>query len=110
MVTKEYVQQCSENNDTLPERVVDRIHVEVPSSDLVQLYLVEICKAYSVSVPGVYEVEENEEPATPVNSEATTEDNSDAQENSNTKTETKQTQPSDQNDLWARFEALKKWW
>lgn len=128
LVTKEYVEFAMENTNGIPDAVVQKIHVELPSSELVDSYMLEICKAYEITVPGIYEAPEPQpasvpEPA-PAEAKAGTEPASTTAESAKapaaapalpstpsaapvTKTNTASGDPST-DDLWARFAALKK--
>ncbi|GMM49185.1 Ist1 protein [Starmerella bacillaris] len=122
MVTKEYVEYAIENTNGIPDKIIQKIHVDVPSAELVDSYMLEICKAYEISVPGIYEApERNDE----VNSVATDKSGdvvtpNDANESAQPPTAglpstpsqppstSKPADPNSTEDLWARFAALKK--
>lgn len=117
MVTKDYVEHVMETTDGIPEKVLNRIHVEVPSSELVDAYLLEICKAYEISVPGIYEAEKKPEPE--VSEPVKKDEEKSLGEDSVTpelpsapskspSAEPEKTKDTSTDDLWARFAALKK--
>lgn len=83
----------------VPERVFNKVHVKVPSEELVTLYLTEIAKAYKVSVPGIYELEPEPEPEEKRQPTGTAEDEKNGGQEGD---------ESNKDDLWTRFAALKK--
>lgn len=96
LVSKEFVQEASDDKDAIPPKILAKIHIAVPKTELVDLYLLEIAKAYNVEVPGVYMPPAAEETQ------------------SNTTTQSKNSEPTEESnekagdDIWARFAALKK--
>lgn len=89
LTSKEFVVWASESVEEIPPKVLSKIHIEIPKPELVDLYLLEIAKAYNVTVPGVYEAPKEE-----------------VTEEKNEEAKTEKAEPVD--DLWARFAALKK--
>lgn len=60
---KEFMHDAIENTSgNVPEKILKRIHIEAPSTELVDLYLLEIAKAYKVRVSGFYEPPASPEP------------------------------------------------
>lgn len=99
LASKEYVQSAIEDKESIPSKILSRIHVGIPSAELVDLYMLEIAKAYNVAVPGIYEPE-------PPKVEPNEQDSEKEGHKSNNSGDEKKDDVKD--DIWARFAALKK--
>lgn len=98
LTSREFLTWASENTEEIPPKALSKIHIEIPKPELVDLYLLEIAKAFNVAVPGIYEPPKAEEAEEKPESEKDSE-----QQQPGAKA---QEPPAD--DLWARFAALKK--
>lgn len=97
--------EVSESN--VPQKVYNKVHVKVPSEELVTLYLTEIAKAYKVSVPGIYEPEPEPESTEPADASQSTKAKSNDGEDEKSK-DKGGSDDTTRDDLWTRFAALKK--
>lgn len=108
VLPREFVVDAIENTSgKVPEKILKKIHPEAPSSELVDLYLLEIAKAYKVNVPGFYEA-----PATPdvqlTEKETPNEANTKPASNVSGSAPRPAGEAPKSDDLLARFAALKK--
>lgn len=114
MLPKEEAISAIENKQELvPAQILKRLEPNVPSQELVELYLKEIAKAYNINVPGIYEVEPQSEPVTePTRQPDQPSDTASTEPNSTTNApaagKPAGKPPSADDDLWSRFNSLKK--
>lgn len=105
LLPKEFVIDAIENTSgKVPEKIMKRIHTEAPSAELVDLYLLEIAKAYKVRVSGFYEPPASPEPE--ITKQSTADEKPDS--GSVDKAGGPAGAPPKADDLMARFAALKR--
>lgn len=101
LTSREFLTWASENTEEIPPKVLSKIHIEIPKPELVDLYLLEIARAFNVSVPGVYEPPKEDEKQPEEGGGENEKQDQHQQPGAKA-----QEPPAD--DLWARFAALKK--